>query len=56
MDALLDRFYKDIDCAVKSQFREYYIKVSQPNSSFFVLVKRRRVKFWEINRNFYLIG
>ena len=42
MDALLDRFYKDIDCAVKSQFREYYIKVSQPNSPVFVLVKRRR--------------
>ena len=27
-----------------AQFKEYYVKVSQLNSSFFVLVKRRRGK------------
>ena len=44
MDDLLDRFYEDIEFAVKAQFKEYYVKVSQLNSSFFVLVKRRRGK------------
>ena len=44
MDDLLDRFYKDIEYAVKAQCKEYYVKVSQLNSSFFVLVKRRRGK------------
>ena len=44
MDDLLDRFYKDIEYAVKAQCKEYYVKFSQLNSSFFVLVKRRRGK------------
>ena len=44
MDDLLDRFYEDIEYAVKSKFREYYVKVSQVNSSFFVLIKLRRGK------------
>ena len=52
MDALLDRFYEDIEYAVKVQFRDYYIKVSQLNSSFFVLVKRRRGKILGEKRKF----
>ena len=44
MDALLDRFYKDIKYALKNKFREYIVKVSQLNSSFFVLIKRYRGK------------
>ena len=44
MDDLLDRFYKDIEHAVKAQCKGYYVKFSQLNSSFFVLVKRRRGK------------
>ena len=44
MDDLLGRFYENIEYAVKAQFKEYYVKVSQLNSSFFVLVKRRRGK------------
>ena len=44
MDALLDRFYEDVDFAVKNKFREYIAKVSELNSSFFVLIKRYRRK------------
>ena len=44
MDELLDRFYEGIEHAVKVQFKGYYVKVSQLNSSFFVLVKRCRGK------------
>lgn len=40
MDALLDRFYEEIEYAIKNKFREYIIKVSELNSSFFVLIKR----------------
>ena len=40
MDAVLDRFYEDIEFSVKNRFREYIVKVSQLNSSFFVLIKR----------------
>ena len=56
MDALLDRFYEDIEYAVKVQFREYYVKVSQFSSSFFVLVKRRRGKILGEKRNFLFDG
>ena len=44
MNVLLDRFYEDLEHEVKVQFKEYYVKVSELNSSFFVLVKRRRGK------------
>ena len=44
IDALLDRFYEDVDFAVKNKFREYIAKVSELNSSFFVLTKRYRRK------------
>ena len=40
MDALLDRFYEDIEYFVKNRFKGYIIKVSELNSSFFVLLKR----------------
>ena len=39
MDAQLDRFYEDIEFSVRNAFREYIVKVSQLNSSFFVLIK-----------------
>ena len=42
MDALLDRFYEDVDFAVKNKFRKYFLKVSELNSSFFLLIKRYR--------------
>ena len=44
MDALLDRLYEDIKYSVKNRFKGYIIKVSELNSSFFVLVKRYRGK------------
>ena len=44
MDALQDRFYEDIEYFVKNNFKGYIIKVSELNSSFFVLVKRYRGK------------
>ena len=44
MDALLDRLHEDTECIVKEHFKSYYIKVSESNSSFFVLVKCRREK------------
>ena len=44
MDSLLDRFYEDVDFAVKNKFRENIVKLSELNSSFFVLIKRYRGK------------
>ena len=44
MDALLDRLYEDIEYSVKNRFKGYIIKVSELNSSFFVLIKRYRAK------------
>ena len=44
MDSLLDRFYEDVDFAVKNKFRENIVKLSELNSSFFVLIKRYREK------------
>ena len=54
MDALLDRFYEEIDHEIKYQFKEYYVKVSQLNNSFFVLIKWRG-KILGRKRDFYLI-
>ena len=44
MDALLDRLHEDIEYSVKNRFKGYIKKVSELNSSFFVLVKRYRGK------------
>ena len=44
MDAPLDRLYEDTEYSVKNRFKGYIIKVSELNSSFFVLVKRYRGK------------
>ena len=52
MDVLLNRFDKDIEYVVKVQFKEYYIKVSQLNYLFFVLVKLRRGKILGEKRKF----
>ena len=52
MDALLDRFYEVIEQTVKSNFKEYYVTVSQMNYSFFVLLKRRRGKILREKRKF----
>ena len=42
MGALLDRFYKDMEFSVKSNFKDYIVKASELNSSFFALIKRYR--------------
>ena len=44
MDALLYRFYEDIDFSVKNKFRDYIVKVSELNSSFSILIKKYRGK------------
>ena len=44
MDTMLDRFFEEIERSVKENFKQYYLKVSEMNGSFFVLVKRRRRK------------
>ena len=40
MDALLDRFFEDIEFSVKNNFKEYILKVLELNLSFFVLIKQ----------------
>ena len=52
MDNLLDRFYEDLDYEVKRRFHNYYVKVSQLKSSFFILVKRPRGKILGDKRDF----
>ena len=42
MNALLDRFYEDINFSVKNKFRDYVVNVTELSSSFFVLIKRFR--------------
>ena len=44
MDALLDRFFEDIEFSVKNNFKEYILKVLELNLSFFVLIKQYRGK------------
>ena len=44
MNALLYRFYEDIDFSVKNKFRDYIVKVSELNSSFSILIKKYRGK------------
>ena len=54
MDALLDRFYEEIEQTVKSNFKEYYVTVFQMNYSFFVLVNVVEAKFLGRKESFYL--
>ena len=42
MNALLDRFYEDINFSVKNKFRDYVVNVTELSSSFFVLIKKFR--------------
>ena len=44
MNALLYRFYEDIDFSVKNKFRDYIVKVPELNFSFFILIERYRGK------------
>ena len=44
MDALLDRFYEDINFSVKNKFRDYVVNETDLGSSFFVLIKKFRGK------------
>ena len=55
MDALLDRFYEDIEYFVKNRFKGYTIKVSELNSSFFVLLKRYRGTTLGDRKNYLMI-
>ena len=44
IDAMLDRFFEEVERNVKENFKQYHVKVSEMHGSFFVLVKRRRRK------------
>ena len=44
MDTKLVKFFEKIERNVKENFKKYYVKVSEMNGSFLVLVKRRRGK------------
>ena len=44
MNNLLDRLFDELEYAVRSQFGEYIVKVSEFKSSFFVLIKPKRGK------------
>ena len=44
IDAMLDRFFEEVERNVKENFKQYHAKVSEMHGSFFVLVKRRRRK------------
>ena len=53
MEDLLDRFFEDMDYFdgfVNHGFQDYFVKVSELNKSFFVLVKRPRGKIYGIRR------
>ena len=50
MNALLDRFYEDVERAVKKNFEEYFVKLSEFKSSYFVLIKRQRIKILGMKR------
>ena len=40
----MDRFYEELESDIKNKFGQYIVKVSELNSSFFVLIKRYRGK------------
>ena len=44
MDAMLDRFFEEVERNCKEHFKQYHVEVSEMNGSFFVLAKRRRGK------------
>ena len=50
MNNLLDRFFDELEHAVRSQFGEYIVKVFELKSSFFVLIKRKRGKMLGLRR------
>ena len=52
MDNLLDRFFKELEFRLKSQFRRYIVKTSELGGSFFVLVKKPRGKILNDDRAF----
>ena len=53
MDTMLDRFFEETERNVKENFKQYYVKVSEMNGSFFVLVKRRRRKIFGEKHNVF---
>ena len=54
MDTMLDRFFEETERNVKENFKQYYVKVSEMNGSFYVLVKRRRGKILGEKQKFLL--
>ena len=54
MDTMLDRFFEETERNVKEIFKQYYVKVSEMNGSFCVLVKRRRGKILGEKQKFLL--
>ena len=44
LDAMLDRFFEEVERNCKEHFKQYHVEVSEMNGSFFVLAKRRRGK------------
>ena len=52
IDYLLDRFLEELEARLMHKFPRYIVKVSQLNSSFFVLVKRSRGKILNDNKTF----
>ena len=44
IDKLLHAFYEEMDSIVKNKFYKYIVKISQVNSSFYVLIRKRRGK------------
>ena len=50
MNALQDRFYEDIERAVKKNFEEYFVKLSELKSSYFALIKHQRVTILGMKR------
>ena len=55
MDTMLDRIFEETEGNVKENFKQYYVKVSEMNGSFFVLVKRRRRKIFGEKHKFFSI-
>ena len=51
---MLDRFFEETERNVKENFKQYYVKVSEMNGSFCVLVKRRRGKILGDKQKFLL--
>ena len=54
MDTMLDRFFEETERNVKENFKQYYVKVSEMNGSFFVLLRKRRGKILGEKQKFLL--